>query len=275
MRDYYSPMAEFYELVARRQAAASGPPLAAALSALPAGIGPVVEIGAGTGRLTEVIAAALPTAPIVAAEPSATMRAILTSRVASRPELRGRVTVVDGAAPGLALPPRIGAAVVFGVAGHLPGPDRVTLWRRLRERLAPGGIIVVELMGARALCVLPPTLTVVDTVGRRRYEWWVEGRPGGSPGLMRFTTTWRIYRGDTLTRVVDDSYDWWTQDPAELAAESGLNCADVSGAAEGTFRVVVLTATTNPPVGAPPRATQGLDPPPPDIRPSRRAGLAS
>jgi len=235
-------MAEFYEIVADRQAASSGPALAAALAAVDPSTGPVLEIGAGTGRVTEVIAAALPTAAIVAAEPSAVMRAVLTSRVAADEDLRRRVTVVDGAAPDLDLPEVISAAVVFGVAGHLDEPARVRLWSRLRHRLAPRGVIVVELMGVRQPREIPPALSLRDSIGRHDYEWWVSGTPG--PGtLMRFTTTWRVHRSGRLLREVSDTYDWYALDVDQLARESGMVCrpaAATTGA--GTPEVVVLAA---------------------------------
>ncbi|MEX5632625.1 methyltransferase domain-containing protein [Parafrankia sp. FMc2] len=228
MRDYYSPMAEFYEIVAARQVASSGPPLVAALTGVDPAAGPIVEIGAGTGRVTEVIAAAVPRARIVAAEPSALMRAVLTSRIAALPDLSPRVTVIDGAAPDLDLPDTIAAAVVFGVAGHLAPPARRALWRRLRERLAPDGVIVVELMGVRATRVIPPTLQIQERVGRQTYEWWVSGTPRG-PDLMRFTTTWKVLgQGDQPVREVTDSYDWYTLDTDRLAAEAELTGRRIS-----------------------------------------------
>jgi SAM-dependent methyltransferase len=242
VRDYYSPVAEFYEMVAARQAASSGPALAAVLAGVDPSAGPVVEVGAGTGRVTEIIAAALPAARIVAVEPSAAMRAVLTSRVATDDTLRRRVTVVDAAAPDLPLPPTICAAVVFGVAGHLDEPARVRLWRRLRSRLAPGGVVVVELMGVRRPRDIAPALSIRDSIGRHDYEWWVAGRPAGGD-RMRFTTTWRVFRAGQLLREVTDSYDWYTIDTGQLARESGMvsrPAAAVTGA--GAPEVVVLAA---------------------------------
>ncbi|WP_131787844.1 class I SAM-dependent methyltransferase [Protofrankia symbiont of Coriaria ruscifolia] len=248
MRDYYSPMAEFYEMVAARQIADSGPPLTAALAGLDPAAGPIVEIGAGTGRVTEVIAAAVPGGRILAAEPSVLMRAVLTSRIAARPELRPLVTVVDGAAPDLELPDVIGAAVVFGVAGHLPPEQRRLLWRRIRERLAPKGVIVVELMGAHTPRIIPPVRQIHDRIGRQTYEWWVSGEPGG-PGLMRFTTTWRVHGPDgRLVREVGDSYDWYTLDTDLLAREAemvGRRTSRVGGA--GSLEIVVLSSSRTAP----------------------------
>ncbi|WP_436775924.1 class I SAM-dependent methyltransferase [Yinghuangia sp. YIM S09857] len=222
MIDYYSTSAEFYDLVAARHVASSGPALTAVLADVDASTGTVVEIGAGTGRVTRVIADALPDAEIVAAEPSATMRAVLAARIARDPDLRRRVTVTDGSAQDMALPEKIAAAVVFGVAGHLDGDERVKLWRRLAERLAPGGLIAIELMGTATPRPMPPTLSLRERIGRQTYEWWIAAEPVAAD-RTRFTTTWKVLQEDGQpVREVADSYDWHAYDIDRLAAESAM-----------------------------------------------------
>ena len=68
----------------------------------------ILEIGAGTGLITTSLADWTP-AEIFALEPSAGMRAVLLSRLASRPELLKRVTVLPWVGPGG------GGAVMGGV----------------------------------------------------------------------------------------------------------------------------------------------------------------
>ncbi|MYW01245.1 class I SAM-dependent methyltransferase [Streptomyces sp. SID3343] len=222
MIDYYSTSAEFYDLVAARHVTSSGPALSAVLADVDATAGPVVEIGAGTGRVTQVIAAALPHARIVAAEPSATMRAVLASRVARDPDLRRRVSITDGTAQDMALPEKIGAAVIFGVAGHLDRRERIALWRRLAAHLAPGGLVAVELMGTAAPRPMPPTLSLSERIGRQVYEWWIAAEPVAAD-RTRFSTTWKVLDDDgRLVREVTDTYDWHAYDLDRLAAESGM-----------------------------------------------------
>src|SRR5215470_19212598 len=55
----------------------------------------ILEIGAGTGLITTLLAEWTP-AEIFALEPSAGMRAVLLSRLAARPELLSRATVLSG-----------------------------------------------------------------------------------------------------------------------------------------------------------------------------------
>ncbi|GLU50199.1 class I SAM-dependent methyltransferase [Nocardiopsis ansamitocini] len=227
MIDYYSPAAEFFDLVGHRHMASSGPALRAALAGLDTSHGPVVDIGAGTGLVTATIAEVLPGADIISAEPSPNMRAILTSRVYGDPGLRRRVTVVPEPAQELELPDSISAAVIFGVAGHLTRPERIHLWRRLSQRLPVGAPIVVELMGVDTPRTIPATRMVRETVGAQTYEWWIAGEPAG-PTVMRWNTEWRVFREGRRVRTVEDSYDWETFGVDQLAVESGLTSRQIT-----------------------------------------------
>lgn len=236
----YGDMAEFYELVAEQQAARSGPLLREALSRA-GDQGTVVEIGAGTGRITEIIADCLPTGDLLAVEPAPGMRAVLTSRLAADPVLRRRVTVGTGSAPDLTLPEKVRAAVVFGVAGHLNSYQRRTLWRRLRERLAPGGVVVVELMGTRTDRELPEVCQLRSQVGDLTYEWMVGGTPLGE-GTTRFTSRWVVRSADgEVVREVPGGYVWHSVGVPELSEESGMRVEPLGGrTGSGIPEMVVL-----------------------------------
>ncbi|RII84937.1 class I SAM-dependent methyltransferase, partial [Clavibacter michiganensis subsp. insidiosus] len=204
----YSPGAEFYDLVARRHTEALAGVLAEALAGAPAGTaagtdadpGTVVELGAGTGRVTRLLADLVPDAPILAAEPSPVMRAVLRSRVHEDPALRRRVTIRPETAQELVLPDRIRAVVLIGVAGHLGSDDRADLWRRCLERLVPGGAVVVDLMGTSARS-LPPTRLLRERIGTQDYEWWTTAEHGRD-GATRFTTRWLVLDGARTVREV-------------------------------------------------------------------------
>lgn len=222
----YSPSAEFFDLFAAEHTATSSAPAVAALLAdADLSTGPVVDIGAGTGLVTEAVARARPDAEIIACEPSAGMRAVLTSRVFSDEDLRTRVTVTADSAPDLDLPDRISAVLLCGVLGHLDAEGRARLWRRLRRRLAPDGLVLVELMQWRSPSVLPETRLATAHAGRHRYEWSFGAAPEGTrDGVMRLHSTWRVYRdGATQAeREVRDSYRWVPFGLEEVVAESGM-----------------------------------------------------
>ncbi|MFI7389987.1 Gfo/Idh/MocA family oxidoreductase [Streptomyces tendae] len=222
----YTPSAEFFDLVAAEHTAtASAPAVAALLADADLSTGPVVDIGAGTGLVTEAVARARPDAEILACEPAVGMRAVLTSRVFSDPDLRSRITVTADAAPGLDLPERVSAVLLCGVLGHLDAAGRALLWRRLNRRLAPGGLVVVELMQFEEPLTLPETRLATATAGRHRYEWSFGGAPDETEdGVLRLHSTWRVYREDATEaeREVHDSYRWEPFGLKDVVAESGM-----------------------------------------------------
>jgi trans-aconitate methyltransferase len=219
--DFYSPIAEFYELMVRQQGAGASA-LATALTGVDVSRGPVLDLGAGTGRSTEVIAATLREARIIAVEPSPAMRAVLTNRVIRDDDLRQRVTILADTAQDVVLPERLSAAVVFGVAGHLNREERGAMWNRLVEKLPAGAPIVVELMPMARPQKVPSMRVAQEKVGEQTYELWLEGEPEGDD-LMRWSSTWRISKGDSLVRTVNNNSRWYTFSFDDLVAETALS----------------------------------------------------
>ncbi|MEU4147475.1 Gfo/Idh/MocA family oxidoreductase [Streptomyces parvulus] len=263
----YSPSAEFFDLVAAEHTAtASAPAVAALLADADLGTGPVVDIGAGTGLLTEAVARARPDAEIIACEPSVGMRAVLTSRVFSDEDLRPRVTVTADAAPDLDLPDRISVVLLCGVLGHLDAEGRARLWRRVTRRLAPGGLVIVELMQFEEPTTLPETRLATATAGRHRYEWSFGGAPDeAEDGVMRLHSTWRVYRDGApqAEREVRDSYRWEPFGLKDVIAESGMTARTLP-TRPGAPPLAVLTRTPDPTdeaAGAHPHARTAPDAP--------------
>ncbi len=101
----------------------------------------VLEIGAGTGLITTSLADWTP-AEIFALEPSAGMRAVLLSRLSSRPELLKRVTVLPCDALSVDLDEPVEAVVMINVMYALEPDYRKRLWPVLAAQLAPAGLLV-------------------------------------------------------------------------------------------------------------------------------------
>src|SRR5690606_30980498 len=74
MDDFYSPVAEFYDLVPRAHAEGEAA-LRKILAEVDPDAGTVVDIGAGTGRTCRIVAEVLPSAKSLACEPAPAMRA--------------------------------------------------------------------------------------------------------------------------------------------------------------------------------------------------------
>ncbi|MFI7104737.1 class I SAM-dependent methyltransferase [Nonomuraea sp. NPDC050227] len=138
MADYISPI--FCDLLAVHSHV---PGVREKLPSLLAGVRrSVLEVGAGTGLITTSLAEWTP-AEIFALEPSATMRAVLLSRLAERPDLLERVTVLPCDAMGLDLDEPVEAMVMINVLYALEPGYRRRLWPVLADRLEPGGLLVL------------------------------------------------------------------------------------------------------------------------------------
>jgi SAM-dependent methyltransferase len=101
----------------------------------------VLEIGAGTGLITTLLADWTP-GEIFALEPSAGMRAVLLSRLSSRPELLKRVTVLPCDAMSVDLDEPAEAVVMINVMYALEPEYRQRLWPVLAAQLAPAGLLI-------------------------------------------------------------------------------------------------------------------------------------
>jgi SAM-dependent methyltransferase len=226
MRSDYGVTAEFYDLLTDDHLQSVRKLLSAVLASADPGAGPVVDLGAGTGLVTEVVADALPGAKIIAVEPSPAMRAALVTRLASRPELRSRVSVRAAGLADADLPERFGAVTAFGMLGHLDADGRAALWRLLAERLAPGCPAVVQLLPPHTAEPVPQTMGTATRLGDDQIEGWMSAVVV-DPETLHWTMTYRVRRDDAVVREEVAEFDWHPIGPDEVVAEAtaaGLSC---------------------------------------------------
>ena len=230
--DAYAPAAEFYDVLARRFVEALREPLASALAGANPTVGPVLDIGAGTGLSTVLVAEAIADAEILAIEPSPSLRAILLSRLAARDDLRGRVTVLPRTFEQAEahLPTHVGGAVVLGSLGHLQTAERGRLWEFLARGLGPGCPGVVQLLAPERPEGQPLTRYASEQIGRRTYEGWSAAEPAGAQ-CLRWTMTYRIVENGRLLEERTVPQNYATPGQAALVAEAaaaGLECEPVT-----------------------------------------------
>lgn len=171
----YAVTAQFYDAVAGEQHREIDTQIAEVLAEIETRGHPVVDIGAGTGLTTKVIAGALPEAEIFAVEPDPAMRPALMARVWSDPDLRRRVSILPAPILSAPLPPVVSAAVASATLVHLSPEERSRLWSLLFARLSPGGRAVIEIQCPVARDI-PESRVATAQIGRIEYEGWASAR---------------------------------------------------------------------------------------------------
>lgn len=219
MRDgsEYSASAEYLHLLSMSAWAGMSGRVAAALRGTDFAVGTVVEFGAGTGLATDVLLDIAAPAPILAAEPSPQLRAVLLARLSGRGD-RDRITVFPGGAAELPLPERVAAVVGINMIGHLAPECRRALFSELMPRLAPGAPVVFNVQPPDTAVEVPEWPPIAVTVGGLRYEGTGRAVPTG-PDRVRWTMSYRTVDGDTELAHASAEYDWWIVSAEGLAAE--------------------------------------------------------
>lgn len=141
--DAYERLGEFHDLFMSEPWEALRPTIRDAFALVPPR-GTVLEVGAGSGMGTRVIAEES-VASILALEPSLTMRSILTARVADDAELASRVTILADRIPeGLdTITTALDGFVCAHVLGHLPTESRRALFDWLATHMSADAVGVV------------------------------------------------------------------------------------------------------------------------------------
>ncbi|MFI7122107.1 class I SAM-dependent methyltransferase [Amycolatopsis sp. NPDC049868] len=225
--DFYHRTAEYVAVLLRQAWRALGPALADALSDLDTSGGPVVDIGAGTGLGTAVLAAALPDADIIAIEPNPALRTALLARCVEDDDLARRVTVLGTDAHSAPLPDRLSAVIAMNVLGHFDPGERRALWEILDGRLIPGGRALLNLQPPTTAVTVPTTPMARVRIGGLEYFGAAAAEPAG-PDTITWRMTYRVERqGDVVTELT--ASDLWhvitASALADEVAEYGLRLA--------------------------------------------------
>ncbi|KAB1915628.1 trans-aconitate 2-methyltransferase [Micromonospora sp. AMSO31t] len=218
MTDDYQISGEYLHLLSEPAWQALGTPVAEALRGA-SGAATLLDVGAGTGLGTEVLAGAVPDGDVVAVEPSPVLRAVLLSRIAARPDLRQRVTVLAGDALGVDLPDRLGAVLAMNMIGHLSPEGRRLFLRRVAERLVPGAPLVLNLQPPAEPTSVPFEVFAAVPVGRHTYEGGGSAEPSG-PDSVTWRMRYRVLDADgTTVREDHAAYHWHVTASEVLLAE--------------------------------------------------------
>ena len=134
----------------------------------------VLDLGCGTGRLTEKLARRLPEGDVVAADRSTSMLETASRWLGDRAP-RVRLVQADGAA----LPFRRAFDAIFSTATFHWIPDHAALFRSLVTALAPGGRLVAQCGGGPNLAVM---YAHADAIARQPFyaHYFIDWEPPGN-----------------------------------------------------------------------------------------------
>ena len=205
--------------------------LTGVLSGVDPTAGTVLEFGPGSGLGTEVVLDTVPTAPVLAAEPSAALRSVLLARLGGRPDA-ARLSVYPGGAAEVPLPEQLAAVVGLHMVGHLPPVNRQKLWPALAERLAPGAPVVFNVQPPDTAVAVPEFPPMSVAVGRFTYQGTGSAEPTGSESV-RWRMRYATLDGDTVLDEATAEYEWWVLSADRLAAEFTTVGLEVASTDEG------------------------------------------
>lgn len=224
------PQADFYDAVALDSWDSFGPAVADALAPWSGRTGVAVDVGAGTGLSTQVLARAF-AGEVLACEPDFTLRASLMTRVAGDADLARRTTVLpwdaDRAIEAIAEP--LTVVTAFNMIGHLGDATRAAFWAWLGRHLADDGVALIGPIADQGTASHEGEETAFPqrTVGRLTYSATARSETVDE-GLGRWHLTWRVHRGEDLVDERSSSFDWRRTPPERMiadAADHGLAAA--------------------------------------------------
>ena len=196
--------------------------------------GSVLEIGSGTGRITLELAERA--GGVWCLDRSVTMRAVLLAKLAQRPHLWDRVTVLAGSALDFKLDRTFDLICMAGVLEHVSKEDRPGLFRAISDHLAPGGVAAMDMVLTEPAQEMPDQVVDEVTVGECRYTFSIQA-DRIDPDLSHLHMTYRThYQGEVVaTEVVERLHNLHRPDAVlrDLAAV-GLVPAEGSGIAVAT-----------------------------------------
>ena len=114
----------------------------------------VLDVGAGTGRIAMTLARA--GTRLTCVEPSPAMRRQFRLKLASEPEVKGRIEIIEGSAEGFKAGKVFELAILSGCFDHfLNDCERLAALRNIAGHLKPAGRLVMDsflgLMGESSL----------------------------------------------------------------------------------------------------------------------------
>lgn len=184
---------------------------------------PLLDIGSGSGVTTLELADRFADTEVISVEPDPVMRSLLMLRVAERPDIRSRTTVLAESILDCWLPEQCGGALLFNVIYFLGGRTRDAFWERMAKVMVPGApILMSRQYGGVPEALVERELRRTATMGRHEYQRWFEAKPvrdGRGDTRMEITNTFVVLRDGEKVREVTSTITPWGLDEDTVVEE--------------------------------------------------------
>lgn len=204
----YGLSAEYYDITGMELWRKKVPIIRRLCNAFPKNSGPVLDIGAGTGNASIEIAKYMPDISVIALEPSDEMRIAFASKIANSTDLCSRITIVPQGISSYSFPSKVSGAVCLGVVGHLSSEERKMLWQSLRDSLAKGAPLLVEILDEALMKESYGSILAFVSVGEQQYEVSVKQQSKPEDRFGEWLFIYKVYHGDKVIREIRTPMRW-------------------------------------------------------------------
>lgn len=206
--DIYGDAIEFYDIAALPQPDITENILRKFIELTKINDGIILDIGAGTGKITTEAARMAPDKEFVALEPSKYMRIAFMSRLMEHEQLRKQITVLPLTTERYDFEEEISGILCMGVLGHLKAEERRYLWEKLESSLRKNVPVLIELLDHKFLDMPKGSRISIVFQGRLRYETYIQDIKQVDEERWEWLIAYKVFYGEKLINVTESPMCW-------------------------------------------------------------------
>lgn len=229
--EIYSDAIEFYDIASASQPDISKKILESFVELSDMNQGIILDIGAGTGKLTSKISKMIPHKEILALEPSKFMRIAFMARLSDCEELQKKITILPITLEQYNYEDNISGILCMGVLGHLKKEARESLWEIFEKKLKTGVPVLIGLLDKKFLSLPIGTRISIAEQGKNRYESFIKGINCDNEKECEWVITYKIYYKNKVIKEIDCPMSWNYENTETILEEleyANFRCAKVS-----------------------------------------------
>ena len=217
--EVYGKSIEFYDIAALSQISNKENVLKKFIEMAVKHQGIILDIGAGTGKVTVKVAKLASNKEVIALEPSSYMRTAFMTRMMEHKELERQITIFPLGVSEYTFDEKVSGILCMGVLGHLSVQERQELWKKLENTLEAGVPVLIELLDQRFLSASEESRISVAIQGRLRYETYITSIKQLNQTQWEWILTYRIFDGKRLVKQIKSPMSWTYESVEEVLGE--------------------------------------------------------